>query len=146
KASKKLVMQMHEDSGSNFLNLAAALKIILGQTVKDADIPQVKHILHEYLIKFIKIHPKDVKLTHHLVTHIFDQLHDYGPVYRFWTFLFERLNKLLKSYSTNNHGTGELEVSFFHTFEKDQELQMMVCIVQIVNESNSRYVSSLVTY
>jgi hypothetical protein len=40
-------------------------------------------------------------------------------VYRFWTFLFERLNKLLKSYSTNNHGAGELEVSFFCAFEKD---------------------------
>lgn len=48
-------MQMHEDSGSNFLNLAAALKIILGWTIKDADIPRAKHLLHEYLIKFIKV-------------------------------------------------------------------------------------------
>lgn len=48
-------MQMHEDSGSNFLNLAAALKIILGRTIKDADIPRAKHLLHEYLIKFIKV-------------------------------------------------------------------------------------------
>jgi hypothetical protein len=39
KASEKPVMQMHEDSRSNFLNLAVALKIILGWTIKDADIP-----------------------------------------------------------------------------------------------------------
>jgi hypothetical protein len=82
---------------------------------------------------------------HHWVTHIFVQLSDYGPVYGFWTFLFERLNKLLKSYSTN-HGAGELEVSFFRAFEKDRELRTMVRIVQIVNESNSHRVSSLVTY
>lgn len=87
-----------------------------------------------------------MKPTHHWVTHIFDQLRDYGPVYGFWTFLFERLNKLLKSYSMNNHGAGELEVSFFRAFEKDRELRTMVRIVQIVNESNSRRVSSLVTY
>ncbi|KAG2058710.1 hypothetical protein BDR06DRAFT_866800, partial [Suillus hirtellus] len=67
-----------------------------------------------------------VKPMHHFVTHILYPLHDYGPVYRFWTFLFERLNKLLKSYSTNNHNAGKLEVSFFHAFKKDQELWTMV--------------------
>ncbi|KAG1826811.1 uncharacterized protein BJ212DRAFT_1294249 [Suillus subaureus] len=90
-------MQMHKDSGSNFLNLAAALKIILGQTIKDADIPQAKHILHEYLIKFIKCTDSGHSCL-----------------------------KGSTNYSTNNHGTGELEVSFFHAFEKDQELQMML--------------------
>ncbi|KAG1895251.1 uncharacterized protein F5891DRAFT_1194306 [Suillus fuscotomentosus] len=73
-----------------------------------------------------QIHPKDVKPMHHWVMHIFNQLRDYGPVYGFWTFLFKRLNKLLKSYSTNNHGAGEFEVSFFCTFKKDQELQTML--------------------
>jgi hypothetical protein len=60
------------------------------------------------------------------VTHIFEQLEDYGPVYGFWTFLFERLNKVLKSYSTNNHGDGEIEVSFFRAFTRDTELRTMV--------------------
>ncbi|KAG1766579.1 hypothetical protein EDD22DRAFT_742814, partial [Suillus occidentalis] len=50
--------------------------------------------------------------------HIFDQLRDYGPIYGFWMFLFEHLNKVLKSYSMNNHGGRELEVTFFHAFEK----------------------------
>ncbi|KAG1836492.1 hypothetical protein C8R48DRAFT_584352, partial [Suillus tomentosus] len=59
-----------------------------------------------------------VKPMHHWVTHIFHPLRDYGPVYRFWTFVFKRLNKLLKSYSTHNHGAGELEVGFLCAFEK----------------------------
>ncbi|KAG0694056.1 hypothetical protein DFH29DRAFT_815742, partial [Suillus ampliporus] len=109
KASEKPVMHMHEGGADNFLKLAAALKIILGRSINDSDIPHIKP-------------------THHWVTHIFDQLRDYGPVYGFWTFLFERLNKVLKSYSTNNHGGGELEVTFFHAFEKDHELCTMVKI------------------
>jgi hypothetical protein len=36
----------------------------------------------------------------------------------FWTFLFERLNKILKSYNTANHAGGELEVSFFREFHR----------------------------
>ncbi|KAG2741429.1 hypothetical protein P692DRAFT_201726700 [Suillus brevipes Sb2] len=76
--------------------------------------------------KWILLYPDDVKPTHHWVTHIFDQLHDYGPVYNFWTFLFERLNKVLKSYSTNNHGGGEIEVSFMRAFHKDVALRDLV--------------------
>ncbi|KAG1803019.1 uncharacterized protein BJ212DRAFT_1247590, partial [Suillus subaureus] len=63
--------------------------------------------------------PDDVKPTHHWVTHIFNQLQDYRPVYNFWTFLFEHLNKVLKSYSMNNHSNGEIEVTFMHAFQKD---------------------------
>ncbi|KAG1836489.1 hypothetical protein C8R48DRAFT_680488 [Suillus tomentosus] len=73
-------------------------------------ISQAKHLLHEHLIQFIKIYPIDVKPMHHWLTHIFYPLRDNGPVYKFWTFLFERLNKILKSYSTNYHGAGELEL------------------------------------
>jgi hypothetical protein len=36
----------------------------------------------------------------------------------FWTFLFERLNKVLKSYNSSNHSGGELETSFFREFHR----------------------------
>ncbi|KAG2344685.1 hypothetical protein BDR05DRAFT_865367, partial [Suillus weaverae] len=108
-ADPKEIM-MHPDDADNFLNLAAALKIILGRIT----------------LTVTQIHPKQVKPLHHWVTHIFSQLQDYGPVYGFWTFLFERLNKVLKSYSTNNHGDGEIEISFFCAFSRDTELRTMV--------------------
>ena len=47
-----------------------------------------------------------------------DFVRDYGPLREFWTFLFERLNKVLKSYKTGNHAGGELEVSFFREFQR----------------------------
>ena len=41
---------------------------------------------------------------------------DFGPLHGFWTFLFKRLNKVLKSYKTNNHSGGEVEATFFREF------------------------------
>ncbi|KAG1861529.1 hypothetical protein DFJ58DRAFT_839673 [Suillus subalutaceus] len=73
-------MAMHADDADNFLNLAAALKIILGRSISDTDIPQAKELLNKYLLRFLEIHPKHVKPSHHWVTHIFEQLEDYGPV------------------------------------------------------------------
>ncbi|KAG1816313.1 uncharacterized protein BJ212DRAFT_1480762 [Suillus subaureus] len=115
-------MAMHADDADNFLNLAAALKIILGWSISDTDIPQAKELLNKYLLRFLEIHPKHVKPSHHWVTHIFEQLEDYGPIYGFWMFLFECLNKVLKSYSTNNHGDGKIEISFFRAFTRDTKL------------------------
>ena len=35
--------------------------------------------------------------------HLHGHLADYGPVYAFWCFAFERLNGILGSYHLNNH-------------------------------------------
>ena len=74
----------------------------------------------------LQLHPEDVKPNFHWVTHIFDQISDYGAVYNVWTFLFERLNKTLKSYGVNGHEGGEVEVSFFRAFSRDVALRDMV--------------------
>ncbi|KAH9948071.1 hypothetical protein B0H21DRAFT_690747, partial [Amylocystis lapponica] len=106
-AAPKPKPRMHAQDADNFLSLASALKIILAQCI------------------FI-IHPTHVKPNFHFVTHIFEQIEDYGPVYGFWTFLTERLNKVLKSYATNNHDGGELEVTFFRAFSREVRLRRLV--------------------
>ncbi|KAA1479991.1 hypothetical protein DENSPDRAFT_789804, partial [Dentipellis sp. KUC8613] len=118
-AAPKPTPRMLEGDADNFLKLAAALKIILGRVIREQDIPRACDLLYGYL---------NVKPNHHWLTHIFDQICDYGPVYGFWTFIFERLNKVLKSYSTNNHGGGEIEVSFMRAFMPDAALRAMVCM------------------
>lgn len=75
-----------------------------------------------------KVGSKDVKPNFHWVTRIFDQILDYGPVYGFWTFVFERLNKVLKNYLTNNHAGGELETTFIWEFMRNTSLQHLVSI------------------
>ena len=51
--------------------------------------------------------------------HTGEFIRDFGPLHEFWSFLFERLNKVLKAYNTNNHGYGgELETTFFTEFHR----------------------------
>lgn len=68
-----------------------------------------------------------IKPNHHYATHTADNVRNYGPLFGFWTFLFERLNKVLKSYKTNNHSGGELEVTFFREFHRSILTSRMVC-------------------
>ena len=76
-----------------------------------------------------------VKPNHHWVLHIFDQIRDLGPVYGFWTFTGERLNKVIKSFRTNNHDGGSIETSFLRAFARDIGLRDMVRSSSLVSHS-----------
>jgi hypothetical protein len=67
-----------------------------------------------------------MKPNHHYVVHLPAQIRDYGPVYGFWCFLGERLNKILKSFKSNNWGGGQLEVSIVREWGRDVQLHEMV--------------------
>jgi hypothetical protein len=56
--------------------------------------------------------------NHHYATYLPDCIRDFGPLVGFWTYVFERLNKVLKSYNSANHSGGELEVSFFREYHR----------------------------
>ena len=53
-------------------------------------------------------------------------MRDFGPLHDFWTFLFKCLNKVLKSFKTNNHDHGELETTFFQDFQWTCEIGRLV--------------------
>ena len=59
-----------------------------------------------------------IKPNHHYASHIGECVRNFGPLQDFWTYLYERLNKILKSYNVNNHGQGELETTFFSKFQR----------------------------
>jgi hypothetical protein len=69
---------------------------------------------------------KKMKPNHHHVVHLPAQIYDYGPVYGFWCFLGERLNKLLKSFKSNNWSGGQLELSMVREWGRDIQLQETV--------------------
>lgn len=56
-----------------------------------------------------------------------ENVRDYGPLQEFWTFLFERINKVLKSFNSSNHSGGELETSFFREFHRTVQNSRIVC-------------------
>jgi hypothetical protein len=67
-----------------------------------------------------------MKPNHHWAVHIPEQILDYGPVYGFWAFLTERLNKVLKSMNSNNWSGGRLEVSMMREFHRSSRLDGIV--------------------
>ena len=52
--------------------------------------------------------------------HLKNCLHDYGPVYSFWCFAFERYNGILGAYHTNNK---QIEPQIMRKFLKEKQLR-----------------------
>ena len=67
-----------------------------------------------------------IKPNHHYASHIREFVWNFGPLHDFWTYLYERLNKVLKSFNTNNHGQGELEATFFGEFQRTCYMSRLV--------------------
>ncbi|KAK6993189.1 alcohol dehydrogenase [Favolaschia claudopus] len=82
---------MFENDPDLLLKFAACCKIILGGTVDVDSLPRAQQLLEEYLAGFLENHPSLVKPNFHYVTHIFQTIRDFGPVYGFWTFLVTTL-------------------------------------------------------
>ncbi|KAJ7779373.1 hypothetical protein DFH07DRAFT_865373 [Mycena maculata] len=101
KGEDKPSPRMVAGEDTNFLRFATALKIII-------------------------YGPDAIMPNHHWAVHVPDQLVDYGPVYNFWAFLTERLNKLLKNLNSNNWTGGELEVSMMREFHRKAAVDSMV--------------------
>ena len=78
-------------------------------------------IAHDHLLKFCKelkkIYGKRrVTPNMHLHMHLADCVLDYGPVYGFWLFSFERYNGILGKYPTNNKS---VELQMMRKFIRD---------------------------
>ncbi|KAJ7852606.1 hypothetical protein B0H13DRAFT_2359401 [Mycena leptocephala] len=114
-----LPFNLHPDDPENFLKLSAVLSILQQDVLSESDINRADALIREYCKELIPLYgSSSIKPNHHYATHTSECIRNFGPLREFWTFLFERLNKLLKSIKTNNHGNGELEMTFFSNSTK----------------------------
>ncbi|VDB94096.1 unnamed protein product [Peniophora sp. CBMAI 1063] len=110
---------LHPDDPANFAKLTEFLVLVLGDEVTDAEIDKADRLIREYCSELIHLYGPDIiRPNHHYSTYVAECMRDFGPLRNFWTFLFERINKILKSYNSANHSGGELEVSFFREFHR----------------------------
>ena len=127
---------LHPDDPANLLKLCTALKNLVARQITDDQIDTAQKLLESYCKELVSVRacvsfsslsftcvfqlygPAVIRPNHHYSIHVTDCVRDYGPLHEFWTFLFERMNKVLKSYKTSNHGGGELEASFFREFQR----------------------------
>ncbi|RXW14351.1 hypothetical protein EST38_g11510 [Candolleomyces aberdarensis] len=100
---EELAACLHPDDPANFMKLCEALRLLLSREISDRQIDEAERLLSAYCSELVTLYGADViRPNHHYAIHTPDCLRDFGPLHGFWTFLFERLNKVLKSYKTNN--------------------------------------------
>ncbi|KAN0074464.1 hypothetical protein V8E55_011876, partial [Tylopilus felleus] len=115
----ELKAALHPDDLANFLKLCMALHILIKNMLLDCDIIEADHLLREYCTELIQLYGSScIKPNHHYATHIATFVRNFGPLHDFWTFLYEWLNKVLKSFKTDNHSGGKLETTFLAEFHR----------------------------
>lgn len=78
------------------------------------ELNKADELLMEFLNSFERLYGKEFcTINLHLHTHLRSCILDYGPVYSFWLFAFERMNGILGSFQTNCH---EISVQLMRRF------------------------------
>ena len=90
---------------------------------------------HSYIVKFGKevemLYGKDkVTPNMHLQTHILDCILDYGPVYSFWLFSFERYNGIMGEFKTNQRS---VEMQLMRKFTSDLHVKDLTLPTEFSN-------------
>ena len=116
-------MQINANLSLNYFQF-----MLCGTFWRDFVITETKAMLaHSYLLKFSQavesLYGKDkVTPNMHLHTHLVDRVLDYGPVYAFWLFSFERYNGILGEFKTNQRS---VEIQIMRKFTCNQFIQDM---------------------
>ncbi|KAI0363300.1 hypothetical protein BV20DRAFT_1058164 [Pilatotrama ljubarskyi] len=119
--------RLHPHDLDNFLKLCTAIRLFLLDVISEAQLQEADKLIREYCVELIELYGPDViRPNHHYATHTAEFIRDYGPLRGYWTFVFERLNKILKAYETNNHEGGEIECTFFREFYRTAQLHRMI--------------------
>ncbi|KIM59498.1 hypothetical protein SCLCIDRAFT_16493 [Scleroderma citrinum Foug A] len=136
---------LHPQDPLNFLKLCAALCLIIKNTTNDAKIDLADGLIWSYCTEVILLYGSHcMKPNHHYATHIAQYICNFGPLNGFWTFLFKCLNKILKSYKTNNHSNRELETTFFNEFHRTcQSNRLVYTLLRAPEGSLSHQVSDI---
>lgn len=86
-----------------WLLFVRACSLLCSRTLKKSDLETAHSYLKQFCIKFIDIYGYEHFTPNmHMHMHLKDCCYDYGSIYGFWCFAFERCNGILGSFQTNN--------------------------------------------
>ena len=87
-----------------WLLFVKACHILCRRSITSKQLDDADSFLITFCQKFVELYGQEhCTMNMHLHGHIKDCILDFGPVYSFWLFSFERLNGVLGSYHTNCH-------------------------------------------
>ncbi|GET67022.1 hypothetical protein RIR_jg25870.t3 [Rhizophagus irregularis DAOM 181602=DAOM 197198] len=95
---------MLDDNDRKILgHFVRACNLLVARFITDDDLKEAQERLKDmaYLIEYT-YGPEFITSNIHLALHIPDCCRDYGPIYSFWLFPFERLNGYIGSYPNSN--------------------------------------------
>lgn len=85
-----------------WLLFVKAVNLLCSRQITLQEVDQADTLLMEFCQSFEHLYGKDhYTINLHLHGHLKDCILDFGPVYSFWLFAFERLNGVLGAYHTN---------------------------------------------
>lgn len=97
---KGVIPLQHYQCWHLFVN---ACFLLCRRTITTIELDQAHEHLMTFYSKVVELYGKEwCTMNMHLHGHLKECIEDYGPVYSFWLFAFERLNGILGSYHTNN--------------------------------------------
>ena len=81
-----------------------ACRLLCRHHINEEQVTEADRLLHSFCEAYVDLYGSQSCTPNlHLHGHLADCVRDFGPVYAFWLFSFERLNGVLGSYHTNNH-------------------------------------------
>ncbi len=103
---KEVLPREHYQCWHSFVKACYLLRrrVICQEQLQDADLfLQAFKFIHSF-IQFQLVYGKECcTINIHLHGHLVSCMEDYGPVYLFWLFAFERLNGVMEAFHTNSH-------------------------------------------
>lgn len=98
-----------------------ACQILCSRTLSTRALEKADDLLIEFCTSFGALYGSEKTTPNmHLHLHMKDSILDYGPVYAFWLFSYERYNGILGSVPTNNRA---VEAQLMKRFVCDQQLR-----------------------
>ena len=121
-ALKKIIPQSHLEYWRKFV---LASKLLCTRTLTTDNVK----VAHHLLISFCQmlqnaLGPEVITPNMHMHAHLDECIYDFGPVYSFWLFSFERENGILGSVPTNKRF---IEIQLMRNFLKHLHVSNIVC-------------------
>ena len=97
-----------------------ASRLLTSRVIRRSEIIEADNLLMNFCTSFQELYGEELVTPNmHLHCHLAECLLDYGPVFSFWCFSFERYNGILGKYHTNHRS---IETQIMRKFLRDNQL------------------------
>ncbi|KAG2190839.1 hypothetical protein INT47_005589 [Mucor saturninus] len=109
---------LNNDKFRNWMDFVDACRLLVKPSLSFEELDDAHDYLEKFCQKCERLYPPSVLTCNmHLHLHLRETIRDFGPVYGYWLFGFERYNGLLKNVSTNRKDS--FEATYMRNFVEE---------------------------